>query len=427
MLTRIQYSLSAKLIILFICAGAVLLLLVGSILGKGFSSHFRTGIQPFIVHYIELMQHEIGSPPNLQQAKRVTENIPVDVHIFGPNQSWSTAETPPNQQALENLGESSSDYQFKRIDNAMILATRDGEYDIYFQINNDSNTASGEEFSLSVLFSILGILILIYYATRAIFSPIEDIEIGVKQFGIGNLSHKISKRRNDQLGDLTDSVNKMAEDISGMLEAKRQFLLGISHELRSPLTRCRVNLALLEDSSAKTEIDREIEAMDQLINELLESERLNSPHKIIQPEPTNVDQLTIEIIENEFSDHQITVEIQPIRTNIDQARFKLLLRNLLQNAIKYSTGNTKPKVILSLEPHKMTLSVEDYGQGISQEHIPFLTEPFYRADPSRRRMTGGYGLGLYLCRMIVEAHSGQLSIDSKLGKGTCITCTFPVA
>ncbi len=445
MLNRVQHPLPAKLIILFICAGAVLLLLVGSILGKGFSRHFRSSIQPFMIHYVELMQQELGSPPDLEQAKRITRGIPVDIHVFGPDQNWSTAGTQLDRSELietfDEAGDTDRDviisnispqphqrFRLKRIDDELILQSRDNDYDIYFQIHNRRDIRHGGRFSFFILFSILWILVLIYYMTRALFKPIEDIDLGVKQFGIGNFAHRISKYRNDQLGDLTDSVNQMAEDINNMLEAKRQLLLGISHELRSPLARSKINLALLENSVSKTEINKDIAAMDQLIQELLESERLNSPHKVIQPEITDVHLLIEDVIESEFGDRNITADLKRVTADVDPVRIKLLVRNLLQNAIKYNRNEkSNPKVSLTIKGKRFIIEVRDYGAGISPEQIPFLTEPFYRADPSRQRMTGGYGLGLYLCRMIVEAHSGNIKIVSERGKGTRIRCSFPLA
>jgi signal transduction histidine kinase len=435
MLTQIQHSLSAKLIALFICTGAILLLLVGSIMGRGFSQHFKSGIEPFMIHYIELMQQQLGSPPNAENARRITANTPVDIHVFGPDSKWTTADNYLDTARLVSQGQASSNsdadakYQLHRTGHKLFLETHEGDYQIYFQINNTDALKPGAEYSMIVLGLIIAILILIYFVTRSIFRPIEDIEKGVKLFGEGNLLHKIPKRRNDQLGELTDSVNQMAEDISQMLEAKRQFLLGISHELRSPLARCKVNLALLEDSSARSDINHDIEAMDSLIGELLESERLNSPHRVIQPEEIRVDALITELAESEFSGHNIDLKLDPVTSSVDPARMRLLLRNIIQNALKYNTGNHNkaPLVRLKKDSKIFTISVQDFGQGIAREHIPFLTEPFYRADPSRRRLTGGYGLGLYLCRMIMRAHSGHIKVTSEVGKGTRISCRFPIS
>ena len=410
-------------------------------MGKGFSRYFRSSIQPFMVHYVELMQRELGSPPNLQQAKRMTRDISVDIHVFGAQQNWSTADVLLDRNELIEVFDQHRQnrtahhkpnhrFRLKRLADDLILYSKDGDYDIYFQIYNRRDLRHGGWFSFFVLFSIVGILVLVYYATRTLFRPIEYIEQGVKQFSEGNLTHRITKCSNNQLGDLTDSVNRMAEDIGNMLEAKRQLLLAISHELRSPLTRSKINLELIDDSTPKSEIDKDIDVMEQLINELLESERLNSSHRVIQSEITDVKTLIEEVIEAEFDAQIRVLELQPIITNVDPTRIKLLLRNLLQNAIKHNqpehNGASPPSVSLSAEEQQFTITVCDHGVGIASQHLPFLTEPFYRADPSRQRHTGGYGLGLYLCRMIVEAHYGQLKIDSELGKGTQIKCQFPL-
>ena len=98
-------------------------------------------------------------------------------------------------------------------------------------------------------------------------------------------------------------------------------------------------------------------------------------------------------------------------------RFKLLVKNLLDNAIKYNHNDKKPvHVTTQFSTTLFTLNIIDHGEGIAPEHINAITEPFYRADPSRQRQTGGYGLGLFLCKSIVEAHHGELHIESKENK-----------
>lgn len=458
MLDRLIHSLSAKLLLLFICAGAVLLLLVGAIVGKGFAGHFRTSIKPFMVHYVELMEQELGSPPDYERARQITKGIPVDVHVFGPNQTWSTSSRLPDRSQLEKLmktADTSKDlnpnnaikqesgldksarkkpiqldhvrqYKLRSLADDLILYTHSAGFDIYFQIHQPSELRHGGQYGATILAAIFGILLLIYYATKALFRPIEEIQRGVTLIGRGNLHHRISKRRNDQLGDLADNVNAMADDINDMLEAKRQLLLGISHELRSPITRSRVNLALMEDSASKREVEKDMASMEEMITELLESERLSSRHASLNLEKIRLDHLIRELVQHEFRRRVKIMELVKLEVNLDQARIKLLLRNLLQNAIKHSVDpNRRPTISLINEVDEFCIYVTDSGEGIKASHIPYLTQPFYRADPSRQRKTGGYGLGLHLCRVIVEAHGGRLDITSEMGVGTKIRCGFP--
>ena len=132
-------------------------------------------------------------------------------------------------------------------------------------------------------------------------------------------------------------------------------------------------------------------------------------------------------MQHEFKRKIQIMELVKVETEMDPGRIKLLLRNLLQNAIKHSIDpERRPTISLVDEPGQYCIYVTDSGEGIDPDHIPHLTEPFYRADPSRQRKTGGYGLGLHLCRVIVEAHGGELSISSEAKLGTTIRCSFPV-
>ena len=139
-----------------------------------------------------------------------------------------------------------------------------------------------------------------------------------------------------------------------------------------------------------------------------------------------LDALIEELVQHEFADARIACRLDRIEAQVDPMRIKLLVRNLLQNAVKFSANAAAPpSVTLRLaadSDSECVLTVTDRGVGIDKQHIPQLTEPFYRADPSRQRKTGGYGLGLYLCRMIVEAHNGRLRVTSEPGKGSAISC-----
>jgi signal transduction histidine kinase len=262
-----------------------------------------------------------------------------------------------------------------------------------------------------------------------LFSPIETIRAGVSRFGAGELNHRIRIGRRDELGELAASINAMAEQIQQMLEAKRQLLLAISHELRSPLTRARVNAELLPEDRHRQRIIRDLKAMEQQIAELLETERLHSRHAKLDLRACAPAQLLQEVIEQAFSHDafELQDEQPDLYLRLDPARMRLLIRNLLDNALRHTPASAPAPLIHNrLEGDDWMLSVTDQGPGIDAEHLPRLTEPFYRVDHSRQRDTGGYGLGLYLCRVIAEAHGGRLSVTSRPGKGTTVTLTLPL-
>jgi signal transduction histidine kinase len=222
----------------------------------------------------------------------------------------------------------------------------------------------------------------------------------------------------------------MADDVQGMLEAKRQLMLAISHELRSPLTRSKVALAMLDDDTTRDSLLEDIDEMERLISDLLESEALNTRHAILRREPVNLAELVESIVNDDFSsrDEKIDLEIAPMlpRVELDVTRIRLLLRNLIDNALRYNPDDGAPILVSVLsEAGGVEIAIQDHGPGIPSEHLAHVTEPFYRADPARSRSTGGVGLGLYLCRLIVEAHGGSLSIQSNPETGTRVSARLP--
>lgn len=168
--------------------------------------------------------------------------------------------------------------------------------------------------------------------------------------------------------------------------------------------------------------------MEVLLGELLESERLSGRHSVLNLQPVAVNALLDEVISEHFSNSQLTVGHcdEDLYLLLDPVRIKLLLKNLLDNALRYSPPEQPPSLKCQFDGKELQLLIQDQGPGIAAEHLPHLTDPFYRVDPARQRKTGGYGLGLYLCRVIAQAHGGTLTIDSTPGQGTVVTVTLPV-
>jgi signal transduction histidine kinase len=123
----------------------------------------------------------------------------------------------------------------------------------------------------------------------------------------------------------------------------------------------------------------------------------------------------------------IRSELTPVELEVDELRIKLLIKNLLDNALQYSR-DTSPAAQITLHTASAAaiLEVVDRGIGIAADELPRLGEAFYRPDSARRRNTGGYGLGLYLCRLICAAHGGELRIESEPGQGTRVIVSLPI-
>ena len=169
--------------------------------------------------------------------------------------------------------------------------------------------------------------------------------------------------------------------------------------------------------------------MEAMITELLEAERLNGRHQSLNKVTVTLNEIVMSVVDEYFSDQAIDIHLSedaPLQ-QLDPTRIRLVTKNLLDNALKHN-GNDSPAIKLSTIQASQTaqLTIQDFGSGIPKEHLVHLTEPFYRADASRQRKTGGFGLGLYLVKVIVDAHQGELNIDSTEGQGTTVTVKLPL-
>lgn len=426
---RLRHSLSGRLTLLFIGMAVLFVLLVGAGIGRAFHDHFEQTLWPHLHRYIQYIRQDIGVPPDLARAEALSRELPVTIQINGPDGVWVSRGEPVDLAALMASHPATyridrNDYHYAELDQTEYFVLRDGAYTFAFAVPS----GKPQYRYLWPIAALLLVLALLYHATRRLIRPIGDIRAGVERIGAGELGHRIVVNRRDELGDLAHSINGMADEIRRMLEAKRQLLLAISHELRSPLTRAKVAVALLDNRQQRDEITRDLDELARLVEELLETERLASHHRVLDRRVTSLNALVEEVVAGFFAGADIrrTLPEPEVPAEVDSGRIKLLLKNLLENAVRYTpAGAAPPEVTLSATPQIATLVVRDHGSGIAPEHLPHLSEPFYRADPARRRETGGYGLGLYLCRVIAEAHGGSFAIDSTPGRGTTVRVSLP--
>jgi len=428
LLLSIRRSLTLRVMILFILTAIAISAILHLTLGLALKSQFERNVLPHIIEYQRYIRNEIGTPPDIQRAAALTKRIPVDIYIFGPRIRWKSTSTPLNLENIKFRPWRNRRFQKGEDGERIFLRSRIGRHRIVLGFQRNMPQQPDRKLLVFAFLSVLGVLLLSWLAMRRLIKPVATIQQGINRIGKGELSYRIHVGRKDELGELATSINDMADDIEGMLDAKRELLLAISHELRSPLTRSRVSLELLDDSPVKDNILDDFNEMEQLITELLESERLNQRHTALQKAAINPDSLIEDVIRSHFQNNEIDTHLNAadMTALLDEVRINLLLKNLLTNALRYNQPDESNVMIRSWhDDRKLYIEIEDHGEGIDEMHIPYLAEPFYRADSSRQRKTGGYGLGLYLCRMIAEAHGGNLIIRSKRGAGTSVTAELP--
>ena len=425
-----RHSISTRLVALFLISGVVMLILVRGAFRLAFDSDLSELLRPHLNAYIGYLVEDLGRPPQRQRAQELAAQLPLDVQLNSPQATWSTADEliDPRQLKPVRRGRHTGSTYWLETDSGRHLVIRRSQpnYDVYFLVRRDSG---GFGLALALgLGAIVLILVLTYHAIRRLFRPIHTIRADLARIGGGDLTHRVRLLRRDELGELADSINGMVADLERLLEAKRNLLFAVSHELRSPLTRARLHLELMPDSDHKFSLGAEISRLEQLLDELLETERLDGIHSELQREAVVPGDMVAEVIRESFPDNDLDVRIAggDIAIMLDRARCRLLIRNLIDNALRHTPQQAPPpRIESSTRNGQWRLSVEDHGAGIAPRHLPHVTEPFYRADPSRQHETGGYGLGLYLCRRIAEAHGGTIKVENRPGSGIRVSIALP--
>ncbi len=418
------HSLKLRLIVVFLLlAGAMAAVFIGS-LQKAFSLSWRDAARPMLMDYVDHLAADITpdkqAAPSVERAKALTERLPITVRISGTAVNW---QSHPTQARPEWKNEDWGDHQTWR--RLLVRNTADA-HTIEFGLNI-SVLERRPRWVGFTLVALLIITLLAYLYVRRLLRPLDDISAGAQRFGGGDFAAPIPVRhahRPDELGQLATTINAMGSDIQQMLDAKRALLLAISHELRSPLTRARLNTELLPETTdvqpRREALLSDLALMRDLVTDLLESERLSSPHAKLHREPTDLALLAQEVCEAVMVNHTSQPSVKPdMAANLptlalDRTRIRLLLRNLLDNALRHnSSENGMPAVELTVQRASdggACIIVRDFGSGVDEAALPHLAEAFYRPDAARERATGGVGLGLYLCKLVTLAHAGSMTI-----------------
>jgi signal transduction histidine kinase len=427
-----RHRLSARLILLFIGVSILIIITLHIGFRYGIRDEFKQLTEPHLVEYVEHLRSQIGMPPDYLAASELAQRINLDIQINFADNVWSSSGEVLDDNKLKFHTHKLSNGRVVEVsheEQRFLLRIKEPGIKLLLLTKDSLNSSQLPLVSSFTILAVLGLIALTYHLVLRIFQPIEAIRQGVARFGSGDLQYRITLHRRDELGELAQSINTMAEEIQGMLEAKRQLLLAISHELRSPLTRARLNAELLDESQPRERIVADLQVLEHQLSELLETEQLDSKHAKLDLQPVDPRKLIESVMQEHFINAHLQAQFKDSdgKIQVDPVRIKLLIRNLIENAIRHTPESARSVEILS----KFTslavwhFQVIDHGEGIPEEHLSYLTEPFYRVDKARQRETGGYGLGLYLCRVIVEAHGGKLEIESKLGIGTRVSVSIP--
>jgi signal transduction histidine kinase len=427
---KIIKSVFTKLLLIIIVTGIAINILVGGFI-FAHRPTAKSTIHKNIVHYLNYLITDLGNPPSLDRARDIARQTSLAIHFQGPASRWSTTGTPPvlNRRRLYEY-ENDPNIRFGRHRKHSVIEINHQKGRFVFELARFFDREDEKKGVVLVLFALLaGVMTLAYLLIRRVLRPVKWLNEGVKEVSRGNLKHRVPLKKSDELGQLAQAFNDMTDRIREMLQAKEQLMLDVSHELRSPLTRMKVALEFLAEGKSKQNIKKDIEEMELMINEILDTARMHHVHGKLNLRTINLVDLLQEILPDyEKQPPGITLVDLPsvIEVKVDPEQIKIVLKNIINNAIKYSGPESDPiRISVEIREPYVLLYIKDNGLGIPQEELSFIFEPFYRVDKSRSKRTGGYGLGLSLCKTIMEAHDGNIEIDSTPDEGTTVSLFIP--
>ncbi len=283
-----------------------------------------------------------------------------------------------------------------------------------------------------------------YWLSRRIVQPLLRMEAVTQQFAAGDFSSRVPPLEIPEFDRLGHSFNRMANDLEGVEHRRRELVGDLTHELRTPLTIVKGYLEGLADGAIAptpetySRLVIETERLQRLVNDLQELSKLESGYLSIEARAVAVAPLITQVA-NRFADQLINSENLQLTTSLppdlplawgDPARIEQILVNLLSNALRHTAaGEVNIRAYTQTQAGKdiLWIAVSDTGIGIAETDIPHVFERFWRADRSRDRTSGGSGVGLAICRRLVELQNGQITVSSRENKGSTFSFSLPTA
>ena len=270
----------------------------------------------------------------------------------------------------------------------------------------------------------LAAVIAIYFITDRIISPLKNMTSAAKTFGKGDFSTRVAVSGNDEVAALADAFNNMAASLENLEKMRSSFLASVSHDLRTPMTTISGFIDGIQSGAIPAEqhdyylgvISGEVHRLSRLVSQLLDISRLESGDRkftFTDFDVAEVSRLILLSFEQKIDQKKLDVEFNSeedtMSVNADKDAIYQIIYNLCHNAIKFSAEGGKFVIGISRLPgKKIKVSVYDQGQVISSEDAKHIFDRFYKTDKSRGLDKSGVGLGLYICKTIIDAHGEEI-------------------
>lgn len=286
----------------------------------------------------------------------------------------------------------------------------------------------------------LGLVLVLYALRTQVYRPLLGLQRALHSFAHGDRRSRASEVGPTELRDIARAFNGMADSLAEQHNRQLAFLSGVAHDLRNPLSALKISVGLLAPGrplpkeqnlrQIATLLDKQIDRLNRMVGDLLDTTRIEAGQLDLRLEPCDlreIAQAVVALYQPMATEHQLCLSLpaEQVLASCDPTRLEQVLGNLVSNAIKYSKGG-RVEVSLRGGEREAILSVSDQGIGISPEAQQTIFEPFQRAGATALNIPG-VGLGLSVARRIIEAHHGNITVESCTGKGSIFQVRLPIS
>ncbi|PEP88540.1 sensor histidine kinase [Bacillus toyonensis] len=296
-----------------------------------------------------------------------------------------------------------------------------------------------KQFIIAGIITFLLTVITIFLLSRLLTKPLLHMKHATEKMSKGDLSVSLTTTRNDEIGELAQSIQTLANDLHYMKTERSEFLASVAHELRTPLTYVRgyADIALKDSTPPEQRlrylsiIKDESDYITNLVQDLFSLAQMEQHNFSIHVNEVQLHTFLTRIAEKVnamYKERHIKVSFTcppTLLVNLDEQRFEQVIINILNNAYRHSKEHSHINISVTEEYKHISINIEDDGEGIPPEDLPHIFDRFYRVDKARTRATGGTGLGLSIVKEIVELHGGNITVISEVDHGSCFTISLP--
>ncbi|WP_462412192.1 sensor histidine kinase [Neobacillus sp. Marseille-QA0830] len=447
-------SISTKLGLLFSGIFVALLLILGTILYGVFINVFADYIQQDLLvrgnNHAKVLEGQYKQE-TIQHVIRMEKGATTKVVVTDSKQNLIASSVPPDEDMENHLLPKK-----KKLKTGTLIETNWKKHDyiisvspigsnegyVYMYYPSNILREVVEVLNILMLVISIGIVLLAFgfigILSRKLAQPLLIMKEATNKMSLGKYQQKIPVTGNDELSQLGISIQSLGEQLQYYEDSRNEFLASVSHELRTPLTYIKGYSDILTKGMYKNEeeqkqflqiINNETKRISALVDDLFEMSKLQVNEFVLKREWIDVNQIIEKVIGNlkpaiEKKGIVLTVSLKELPLiHIDSKRMEQVFYNLIENAMKY-THKGEIGVDSFWDRGNVKIKISDTGIGIPKSDLLKIFDRFYRVDQSRARKTGGSGLGLYVVKQIVEAHEGEITVESNENGGSTFTISL---